>query len=446
MKDQEIRLSEYGQKSVPAAPVSRMMVSFARDFREGVDINLGVGYVNEKTIPGRKIEEALHAVLARPERYRQALNYGEPQGSNNLIHSIKDFYRRCHIGGLPEKVLEKTEVVIGPSGITSLLEAVAQVLPRGIVITTDPMYYIYCHVLERMGFEILAVPEDEEGIRMDRLAEKVSRLGVRKKEIQFLYIVTINNPTCTILSNRRRRQIVEWAFKLSAEEDRSIPVFFDKAYEEIIHDPRAEKPQSALSYDGQGIVYELGSLSKILAPALRIGYMMGPASSFLQAVRQRINDVGFSAPMITQEISSYLLDHCIEEQLAKVIAGYREKAVAVRRWIEEYLGEFLAECRGGQAGFYYYLTFADMETTEGSPFFRFASRTTGKTALDREGEALRPRAIYIPGEICVHSRGDLAAIGKRQLRISYGFEELEGIEKALKILRDAALYARKKRG
>jgi hypothetical protein len=103
------------------------------------------------------------------------------------------------------------------------------------------------------------------------------------------------------------------------------------------------------------------------------------------------------------------------------------------------------ECRGGQAGFYYYLTFADMETTEGSPFFRFSSRTTGKTAIDRDGEALRPRAIYIPGEICVHSRGDLAAIGKRQLRISYGFEELAGIEKALKILRDAALYAQKER-
>jgi 2-aminoadipate transaminase len=434
-------LSNYGNASSTPSPVNRMMAAFAADFRPDKDVNLGVGYVNERTIPYDRIEEALHAVLADPEKYKVPLNYGGSQGSQNLIESIERFHVEHGIGGLTQEIVDRNEIIIGPNGATSILEGIAHVLQPGIVITSDPMYYIYCHFLERQRFEVVTVPEDENGIRTHVLREKLEALGHRRDEIAFFYAVTINNPTSTILSNARRAELVRIVTDLSAELGRKIPLFFDKAYESLVHDSTVPPLESGFLYDTEGLVYEIGTLSKILAPALRIGYMMANDGPFLQALIQKTSDVGFSAPLITQEIASYLLDHHVQSQIAAVNQGYRQKAGAVKGWIDEHLGDVIAACSGGKAGFYFYLTFDGIQTTEDSAFFKYLSRTTGDVAIDGPEANKNPRVFYVPGEFCVHPRGDLVEVGKRQLRLSYGFEELERIREAIALMREAVAFA-----
>ncbi len=437
-----VQLSEYGTLSREPSPVNRMMSSFASEFREGIDINLGVGYVNENTIPRTLIRKALAEVLAHPRTYRSSLNYGGPQGSARLIESIKEYYISRRIGGLTRDILSRKQVIIGADGATSLLEGLARVLRPGIVITTDPMYYIYTDFLERAGFTVVTVPERSDGLHAEDVAARLEALGDAVSEVSFLYVVTVNNPSATIISNTERTGLVRLATDLSRKLGRLVPCVLDKAYEDLIHDPAVEKPLSGMLDDEMGIVLEVGTVSKIIAPGLRIGYMIAEDGPFLQAMIQRTSDAGFSAPLINQEICSWLLDNAIDRQLERVNRGYRQKALAVKGWLDSALGDTMEECRGGQASFYYYFTLRGISTAEGSPFFKCLSRTTGKESVDGPTEGRLPRVAYIPGEFCVHPRGSMVEEGRRQLRFSYGYEETNRLQEAIGYIAEAAAYAR----
>ncbi|HTO21815.1 MAG TPA: pyridoxal phosphate-dependent aminotransferase, partial [Spirochaetia bacterium] len=312
MTPPQIALSDYGCRSRTPSPVNRMMSSFAADFREGVDVNLGVGYVNENTIPRALIQQALSDILAHPERYKSPLNYGGPKGSPTLIESLRRFHVQHRVGGLTDAELSRREFIIGPNGATSLLEGLAYVLKPGVVITSDPMYYIYCDFLERKGFTVVTIAERRDGLHAEDVEARIEELAGEASRISFMYVVTVNNPSATIIANRERTGLVRLAARLSRKLGRTVPLILDKAYEDMIHDPAVEKPLSGLLDDEEGAVYEIGTLSKIIAPSLRIGYMMGADGPFLQAMIQRTSDAGFSGPLINQEIASWLLDNVLD--------------------------------------------------------------------------------------------------------------------------------------
>lgn len=435
------QLSDYARKSLVPSAVNEMTEAFALDFREGTDINLGVGYVNDKTIPSEEILASLQEVIADPVRFRNALNYGAAEGSPNLLKALKHYFTTYAVGGMETKHFEDKAVIIGANGATSLLESLAHIFKPGVVITAEPCYYIYTEYLERLGYTVIGVPEEKDGISTEVLKSTMDSLA--EGQLRFLYIVTVNNPTGTILSNTKRKAIIDMAKSFSERSGRNVPVVFDRAYEDIIHNESHEKPISAHTYDNSGIVVEIGTLSKILAPALRIGYCIARKSTFTQALIQRVSDIGFSAPLMNQEIAAILLEKHLSTQLTQVKEQYRQKAEYLQLLFDKHLSKYLAVIRGGEAGFYYYLRFNKILTGKASDFHNFLSRTTGDPAIDGVQEKL-PRLIYIPGQICTVRNSSIAAEAAQSLRISFGFETLEVLEKAILLIKDAAEYAERK--
>lgn len=437
-----ILLSSYGAASAVPSPAGRLMAAVSTGLRPGIDCNLGVGYVNDDVIPRAAIREAVSAITSDPAGHPLALNYGSPQGEPALRAAIGRFLLRRAAGAVTPEVLDARRILVGANAATSLLEAIADVVPPGIVVTTDPTYFVYADYLVRRGFEIVAVPEDGDGADPEALRHAVDALGARAGDIRFLYFMSVNNPTGTVLPNARRRALAAWAGALSAQLGRRIPLIMDRAYDDLIHGARDEVPESVLPHDVHGGCFEIETLSKTVAPGLRIGYLVGPDGPFFRALQQRTGDVGFCAPPLSQAIAAHILDHCIDAQIERVRAEYRTRAAAVAVALDAALGSELAERRGGSAGFYYYPELRTVETTEDSPFFAYCMRRTGDPAIDGPVDNPHPRVVYVPGAFCVQPGGALAGRARRQFRLSYAYEPLDRTLAAIAILGQAAAYAR----
>ncbi|HJQ58007.1 MAG TPA: PLP-dependent aminotransferase family protein [Vineibacter sp.] len=121
--------------------------------------------------------------------------------------------------------------------------------------------------LQRLGIKMVGVPLDREGMRMDALSaalDDLKRQGVRPK---YIYTIpTVQNPTGSILSVERRAEMLQLA------QAHGVAIFEDECYSDLIW--KGERPPAIYAMaKGSGVVH-IGSFSKSIAPALRVGYIV----------------------------------------------------------------------------------------------------------------------------------------------------------------------------
>jgi 2-aminoadipate transaminase len=123
--------------------------------------------------------------------------------------------------------------------------------------------------LQRLGVRAVGIPLDGDGMRMAALAGALDDLKHRGVRPKYIYTVpTVQNPTGTILSEARRQEMLQLAAQYG------VPIFEDDCYSDLIWD--GKRPPALYAMSRHGGVIHIGSFSKSVAPALRVGYIVAP--------------------------------------------------------------------------------------------------------------------------------------------------------------------------
>ena len=211
-------------------------------------------------------------------------------------------------------------------GITLVAEAFAE--PGDVVITEEFTYSGTLGVFRNRGLRIVGVPLDEHGMRMDALEEALKEWTDRGQKPKFIYpLVTYQNPTGSVMPLSRRKELLA----LAREYD--VLVIDDNCYGDVRFE--GEPPPALYTLDDVDSVVYLASLSKILSPAIRLGYLIAPEPLMSRALGKRW-DGGIStlsASIVAEYFRENLWSHV--EEINAIVKKKRDTLFGA---LEEHLG------------------------------------------------------------------------------------------------------------
>jgi 2-aminoadipate transaminase len=193
--------------------------------------------------------------------------------------------------------------------------------------------------LMRLGVNAIGVPLDRDGMRIDALVDALEALKRRRVQPKYIYtIATVNNPTGAILSEERRAALLRIA------EEYEVPIFEDDCYADLIWD--GQRPPALYAMSKSGNVIHIGSFSKSVAPALRVGYIVA-GWDILSRMLAIKTDAG-SGALEQMVLAEYCAPH-FTGRVAELKRGLRAKLDTLMDALNEQFGtaaEF-DEPRGG---------------------------------------------------------------------------------------------------
>jgi 2-aminoadipate transaminase len=224
---------------------------------------------------------------------------------------------------------EPEEILITSGSLQGLDLVNALLLSRGdTVVVEQANYGGTLSRLARLGVNAVGIPLDGEGMRMDALGaalEDLERRGIRPK---YIYTIpTVQNPTGTILSAARRAEI------LSLSRQHGVPIFEDECYSDLIWN--GERPPALYALAGGEGVIHIGSFSKSVSPALRVGYLVA-RWDILSRILPLKTDAG-SGALEQMVLGEFCAQH-FDAHVPRLRAGLRAKLETLMEALNEQFG------------------------------------------------------------------------------------------------------------
>jgi 2-aminoadipate transaminase len=239
--------------------------------------NFTGGHNDADNVPVAELAEAAATVLAREGR--TLATYGLNSGPLGY-RPLREFIARKLANDAG--IACSADQVLITSGSLQGLDLVNQVLvsPGDTVIVERETYGGAITRLQRAGARVVGVPLDDDGLQSGALEAALTQLGGRGIRPKYIYTIpTVQNPTATVMSESRRREILEIA------GHHGVPVFEDECYADLVWG--GTRPQALRGLAGDDRVIHIGSFSKSIAPALRLGYLVAdwPVMSRILAIK-----------------------------------------------------------------------------------------------------------------------------------------------------------------
>lgn len=330
------RLSRAGQRLEnldPSPILERAELEF--DFRYGLPIVGAFPFNTWSRIVARRAMMSATSMLG----------YGEAAGYQPLRTELAEYLRRAR------GVVCDADQIIITNGSQQALDLIARVLvnPGDRVILEEPAYEGAREVFQVSGARIDAVPVDKHGLQVDRLPGGSTPCRI-------VYVTPSHQfPTGAVLSADRRRKLLKWAQRQGCfviEDDYDGELRYDIRPLEAI---KAAEPQEQVIY--------IGTMSKVLFPSLRLGYLVSP----LQLVKALV-----AAKHVTDRQTAFLLQTSLSDFMAqghfnrhllraKRLCAHRRRALLEA--IDQHLGPKVS-VTGANAGIHVMMSFNARSTDD----------------------------------------------------------------------------------
>ena len=336
-----------------------------------------------------------------------ALQYGATEGYQPLREQLSQFMAsKGALDVVPEQLIVTT-------GSQQALDLLGKTLisPGDKVIVEGPTFLATIQCFRLYGAELISAPIDAHGVQTDELEKLIA-----EHKPKFVYLIpTFGNPSGAMLSLERRKQVLEMAARhqtLIVEDDPYGDLYFGEA-----------PPPSLLALSSQvpgsrELLAHCGSLSKVLSPGLRVGWMIAPPELLAKATMCKQFSDAHTSTFAQATAAQYLKAGRMPATLAHVRQVYAERAQAMGDALRKDLGDAIAFVQP-QGGLFVW------------------ARLTGAGGKVNDGNVLAKRAIekgvaFVPGTpfFCAHP--DHAT-----LRLSFATADVDKIREGVARLAQA---------
>ena len=345
------------------------------------------------------IREASQKALS--EEPGAALQYGATEGYQPLREQLATFMGSKGVQDIgPEGLIVTT-------GSQQALDLLGKTLinPGDKVIVEGPTFLATIQCFRLYGAEVIAAPIDADGVQTDRLEALI-----QEHKPKFVYLIpTFGNPSGATLSLERRQKVLELAVQyqtLVVEDDPYGDLYFDAAPPPSLLALSAQVPGS------RALLAHCGSLSKVLSPGLRVGWMIAPAELLARATMCKQFSDAHTSTFAQATAARYLKAGRMPGTLAHVRSVYAERARAMGDALRTELGDAISFTQPGGGLFFW-------------------ARLTGAGGNVQDGNELAKRAIekgvaFVPGTPFFASQPDHAT-----LRLSFATADVAKIREGV---------------